>query len=70
MKRKYVLIGISVLIVVCIIVIVCTFGCNYSRINGGSPALLINSVNAEPGEKDRGSKAVLQRPYCSHQAAA
>ena len=52
MKRKYVLIGISVLIVVCIIVIVCTFGCNYSRINGGSPALLINSVNAEPGEKD------------------
>ena len=52
MKRKYVIIGISVLIVICIIVIVCIFGCNYSKINGGSPALLINSVKAKPGDTD------------------
>ena len=52
MKRKYVIIGISVLIVICITVIVCTFGCHYSKINGGSPALLINSAKAKPGDRD------------------
>lgn len=54
MKRKHIIIGVSILTVVClIIVLVCTLSCvNYSKINGGSPALLIDSVKAKPGDKD------------------
>lgn len=52
MRRKHVIIGISVLIAIGIIVTVCTFGCNYSKLNGGSPALMINSVKAKSGDVD------------------